>query len=305
MGPQFGQRVGDAHVRDQPEVELGDAACWEDGLAARAGIAGDQPLDIDGRLRGEPLERFAPGQIVDPVADAERMLHLLLVPVARGFGDQGALALGERADMLEPAVDRRAVAMVGDQGGERLDEVPDRAVDLRLQARMDVARRPPPPALARRDQFAFDDALGAEVDRHRAVGALRRRGDDDAARPPHRRQHLGILEDVVEMGRADLLLALGEQDEVDRQALVRRLEGVQRGEEGALGPLLVDRAAAADRAAERVVEDPPLERRRGPLGRIELLDVVHEIDADGALRARVQHAEHGRDAAGRRPCARR
>ena len=103
----------------------------------------------------------------------------------------------------------------------------------------------------------------------------------------------------MEVGRADLLLAFGEQDEVDRQPPVRRLERVQRGEEGAFRPLLVDRAAAADGAAELVIEDPRLERRRRPFGRVVLLDVVHEIDADGALRAGVERAEHGRHAAGR------
>ena len=130
-------------------------------------------------------------------------------------------------------------------------------------------------------------------------GALRGGRDDDAVDRAHRRQRFGIAQRVGEVRRADLLLALGEQDEVDRQPPAGGAEGVERGEEGAFGALLVDRAAAADRAALRQVDDPPLERRRRPFRRVELLDVVHEIDADRAPGAGVDPAEHDRAAAGR------
>jgi len=74
---------------------------------------------------------------------------------------------------------------------------------------------------------------------------------------------------------------------------------VQRGEKSHFGALLVGRAASADGPSERVIEYLPFKRWRGPIGGIELLDVIHEIDAERPPRAGVQRAEHRRDAAGR------
>jgi hypothetical protein len=75
---------------------------------------------------------------------------------------------------------------------------------------------------------------------------------------------------------------------------------VQRREKGRLGALLVDRSAAHDDLAElRLVDQRALERRRGPLGRIGLLDVEHEVDAVGDRRARVERREDAGLAVGR------
>ena len=63
----------------------------------------------------------------------------------------------------------------------------------------------------------LDDSLGAEVHLDRAVGRLAAQRDDDADALAERRFHLGLEHDLPEVGRADLLLALGDQHEVDRQ----------------------------------------------------------------------------------------
>ena len=111
-----------------------------------------------------------------------------------------------------------------------------------------------------------------------------------------RRLDLGPVHDLPDVRRADLLLALGDQHEVDRQLLAGAADRVQRGEERRLGSLLVHRAAADDHLAEaRLVDDARLERRRRPLGRIELLDVVHEVEAD-RLRRRRRRASRTRPA---------
>ena len=81
--------------------------------------------------------------------------------------------------------------------------------------------------------------------------------------------------------------------------LPRAADRVQRGEQRRLRPLLVDRAAADHHLADAgLVDDARLERRRAPLGRIELLDVVHEVEADGLRRAGIERGEHARLAVG-------
>src|SRR3546814_792863 len=72
------------------------------------------------------------------------------------------------------------------------------------------------------------------------------------------------------------------------------------GEESRLGPLLVHRAAAHDRLPETgALDHLALERRRRPFGGIELLDVVHEIDAERARSADIDRPEDAGMAVGR------
>ena len=95
------------------------------------------------------------------------------------------------------------------------------------------------------DQLELDDALRAEADRDDAVGVLRRRRHEDAdASCASAASHLGPADDLPDVRRADLLLALGDQHEVDRQLPAGAADRVQRGEERRLRALLVDRAAA-------------------------------------------------------------
>jgi hypothetical protein len=99
----------------------------------------------------------------------------------------------------------------------------------------------------------------------------------------------------MEVRRADLLLALGDQDEVDGGLLSRAPDGVQGRQERGLRSLLVHGAAAhQDLAEPRLVHERRVPRGRRPLRGIDLLDVVHEVDPDGSRRPRVQRAEHGR-----------
>ena len=77
----------------------------------------------------------------------------------------------ERTHLVEEAVDGGRVAVGLDERVERLHEMPRRAVDLRLEARVDVVLRAAAPLLAARHELELDDALGAEVDLDRAVEA--------------------------------------------------------------------------------------------------------------------------------------
>ena len=81
--------------------------------------------------------------------------------------------------------------------------------------------------------------------------------------------HLGPAHDLREVRRADLLLALGHQHEVDRQLPAGAVDGVERGEERGLRALLVHRAAADQHLAQAgLVDDraPPAAARTTPPG---------------------------------------
>ena len=70
---------------------------------------------------------------------------------------------------------------------------------------------------------------------------------------------------------------------------------MQRGDEGRFRPFLIHGAAAHDDLAEAgLVHERGIPRRRRPLGRIHLLDVVHEVEAEGLGRARVERREDPR-----------
>jgi hypothetical protein len=118
--------------------------------------------------------------------------------------------------------------------------------------------------------------------------------------PPQRRHHLRLLRHLLEVRRADLLLALRHQHEVDGHLAAGAADGVQGGQEGGLGSLLVDGPAPHHRLAQaRLVHDGRVPGRRRPLRGVDLLHVVHEVEADGARRARVQRGEDARMAVGR------
>ncbi len=172
MRAEFLLGLGARLVGDETEVELRDGAAGQHGLAAGTGIARDEPFDIDRRFLREADQRIVIGEIVDPVGDAERRLLLRLVARLRGFADQRLFALGERADILEPALDRGRVAALGHERLKRLHQPPGGRVDHRLQAGVHVALRAAAPFLAARDQFEFDDALRSQIDRHVAGLAL-------------------------------------------------------------------------------------------------------------------------------------
>ena len=119
-------------------------------------------------------------EIVDPDVDAERGLVGCFVGALRGFADQRLLTVGERADIFEPAFDRRRVAVGGDERLERLHQPPGGRVDHRLQAGVDIALRPATPFFSACDQFELDDALRPQIDIDRAGLVLRGEGDENA-----------------------------------------------------------------------------------------------------------------------------
>ena len=111
---------------------------------------------------------------------------------------------------------------------------------------------------------------------------------------------LGILDDLGEVRGADFLFAFADQHEVYRQLYFRLFESAQRAEECGLGAFLVDCATTdADSAQACLIDDLAFQRRRGPLGRIKLLHVVHEVNADSRRRARIDDSEDAGLAGGR------
>jgi hypothetical protein len=115
-----------------------------------------------------------------------------------------------------------------------------RAVDARPVAGVDVAARAAAPLLAAADELALDDALRAERDRDGPVRVLVGRRHEDARALRERGRDVGRANDLREVRRADLLLALRDEDEVDRELPPRALVRVESGEERGLGTLLVD-----------------------------------------------------------------
>src|SRR5439155_855641 len=183
---------------------------------------------------------------------------------------------------------------------QRLDQVPRRAVDACLVARVNVLLGPATPALPARDQLALDHALGAERDGHLTVGRLRRRGHEDPDGAAQRGLYLGPAHDLGEVGRPDLLLALGHEHEVERRLLARGADRVQRGDERRFGALLVHGPAAHDHLAEPgPVDQSGVPGRGRPLGGIGLLHVVHEVEPEGARGAGVERGDDAGLAVGR------
>ncbi len=102
------------------------------------------------------------------------------------------------------------------------------------------------------------------------------------------------------VGRADLLLAFGDEHQVDGELLAGAADGMQRGKEGGLRTLLVGGAAAHQDGAETgLLDELRVPGRRAPLGGVDLLDVVHEVEAERVLRAGVERREHAGVAFGR------
>ncbi len=71
------------------------------------------------------------------------------------------------------------------------------------------------------------------------------------------------MHDLPEMRRPDFLFAFCDQDKIDRHFLARSFHRVERGEEGRLRSLLVDRSTADhDFSQPGLVNDGGVSRRR-------------------------------------------
>src|SRR5262245_52225626 len=95
------------------------------------------------------------------------------------------------------------------------------------------------------------------------------------------------------MRRTNLFLAFSDKHQIDRQLLARAADGVERGQEGSLWAFLIDGAAADEDLSEaRLIHQRRFEGRRRPFGGIDLLHVIHKVNAQRARSARVQDGEY-------------
>ncbi len=100
------------------------------------------------------------------------------------------------------------------------------------------------------------------------------------------------MHDLMEMRGADFFFAFGYENEIDGELAAGPANGVKSGEERGFGTFLIYGAAADDNFAEAgLVHERGVPRRRGPLGRVDLLDVVHEIEAERFGSAGVERGE--------------
>src|SRR5258708_26170694 len=96
------------------------------------------------------------------------------------------------------------------------------------------------------------------------------------------------MHDLMEVRRADLFFAFGDEDEVDGELAACAANGMERREERSFGTFLVYGAAADDYFAETgLVDERGVPRRRGPFGRTHLVCVAHELTAQGFGFARI------------------
>ena len=77
------------------KIELRRAAAGQNGLAAGAGVAGDQAFDVHGRLRGEALERLLPGRSSMKCGTPLRRFQSASLVLRAFCANELALAIGE------------------------------------------------------------------------------------------------------------------------------------------------------------------------------------------------------------------
>src|SRR5712671_2350015 len=100
------------------------------------------------------------------------------------------------------------------------------------------------------------------------------------------------MHDLMEVRRADFLFTLGYEDEIDGEFAACAANGVKGGEERSFGTFLVYGAAADDYFAEAgLVDERGVPGWRGPFGGVDLLYVVHEIEAERFGSAGIESGE--------------
>src|ERR1700720_3965553 len=101
------------------------------------------------------------------------------------------------------------------------------------------------------------------------------------------------MHDLMEMRGADFFFAFGNEDEIDGQFAAGAANGVKGGEESGFRTFLIYGAAADDNFAEAgLVDERSVPWWRGPLGRVDLLDVVHEIESERFGGSGVERGEN-------------
>ena len=134
--------------------------------------------------------------------------------------------------------------------------MPGRAVHSCLVGGVDILSRAASPKLPACGQLQFDHALGSQVDRHNAVEALRCRWHKNPGATGQRSLHVRTAHDLLEVRRADFLLALRHQNQVQRQLSAGAADRVESGKQSGLRTFLVDRASTDEHLAEpRLVEE--------------------------------------------------
>src|SRR5712692_8181646 len=137
-----------------------------------------------------------------------------------------------------------------------------------------------------------DYTFGAESEGDFAIESLRGRWHKDAAALFDGGEDLGAMNDWREMRGADFFLAFGDENKIDGELVTGAADGVKGGKEGGFGAFLVHGAAADDHFAEAgLINQRGVPGRRGPFGGIDLLYVIHEIEADGFGSAGVEGGE--------------
>src|SRR6202035_2439993 len=92
--------------------------------------------------------------------------------------------------------DCRRVAVGSDQSRQRLDQMPGRAVDARLVARMNVPLRPTAPFLSARNQFQLYYSLGAKVNGDGTIQRLNGHRHENTVAFAQCRQDIRALDDL-------------------------------------------------------------------------------------------------------------
>src|SRR6185295_5374152 len=94
--------------------------------------------------------------------------------------------------LVSEAVDRGSVTVGGNEGVQRLNEMPRWAIDPRFIGGVNVFARTASPALAARVQFELHNTFRAQRDRDHAVEALGRGRHEDASAAGERGLHGGL-----------------------------------------------------------------------------------------------------------------
>ena len=266
-----GGRLGVA-ARHQPDVDHGHGAARHDRLTARADVAAGDPGDVQGRPEQQRLQqlRRSPRQAVAGGMGLAQVLGR--VEGLGQLGEQAGIALGGSLTAVQ-AGHPDALVRVG-QGRQGVDERPHRRRDPGLLAGVQVDRWPTPvpglrdqleaaEPLAAEDQLRLAVEAGGEVQVERGLGP-----EVGGAGADHRRQ----------VGAAELLLTLDHEHDGERRhraELPQHLDGQEEGGQAALG---VGGAPGDDGRPDPVeVANLGRERRRGPLGLLGGLHVVHAV----------------------------
>ena len=283
------------HLRHVPHVVLrGDLVRQDRPGAAGVHVAAPDPVHVERDAVAPHLEHRE--RIVGNEARHAEILgsdfHVDLFGGAlelRGLlGRQGLNPFGE-------SLDERRISIVGNEGGQHLDVAPRGAVDRPFVRAMDVGLyRTATPGLA----------AGRQLDVHAALGSAGNAGASawrlTAAFADKR---VGTLEELGmihhELAQPDvhpLLVALGDEDQVDRQLARHCLDRHQRIPICELRPFRIRRTAPDQHLLIwRLLDEPAFERRRFP--RIRLGDrhgVVLPVDRDRPRRAFVAFGIHDR-----------